>query len=281
MQPCWDKSQECSILWKWKNTLRWRWGPYGTIPAVPTQPSPASSCSRNCCHGVWEVYRPEKPYHPIKARLILGGESPFKTTVRMKPVLCPPQNQRQKFILETKSVLFFSLVLAGSARPQLWLPWHNLQLHGFAFSEELQNNLWEARKQPDPLRKDIFLFPTAVGLPSWGILTCNSKWPAPRRRESRRDLSPLLTEADLYKAPSLGKYFHKVCSELWATSWEQQEGSLSRPDSLHALKAAWHKQPFQRWHLSTSSICCLWLFVSEQPSIINRGVTGCPKGQWR
>lgn len=43
MQPCWDKSQEWSILLKGKKTtLRWRWCPYGTHSCCsPVRPCPA------------------------------------------------------------------------------------------------------------------------------------------------------------------------------------------------------------------------------------------------
>ena len=56
----------------------------------PTQPCPASSCSRNCgdgFHGVWVLYISRKPCHPLKDILFLGGDSPSNTTVTSKLVL--------------------------------------------------------------------------------------------------------------------------------------------------------------------------------------------------
>lgn len=96
------------------------------------------------------------------------------------------------------------------------------------------------------------------GLPARAILTYDSKRPT---QGEERDPSPLTSKVDFKKTP------------IWSTSTkralssEQSSPGNSRKltcTDLNVYHTLWHTEVFQRWHLSTFSICCLWFFCNGQ-----------------
>lgn len=79
------------------------WHPFLLRP-WPARPSPAGSCSRNCCDGfrrVWAVYGSGKP-PSCKIHAYFGrGESIQDNCHKQLSPPLAPQNHRQQFILET------------------------------------------------------------------------------------------------------------------------------------------------------------------------------------
>lgn len=132
--------------------------------------------------------------------------------------------------------------------------------------------------QPDPVRKDAFLYPNSGHAARLPPSTSDPALQQQMANTRRRVPSPLTSKVDL--KTHLSATWEVLPQSMEATS---SPGNRRKPKcpALNVYHTLWHTEVFQRWPLS---ICCLWFFamvnILEQLSIISSSVTGCPKGQW-